>query len=76
MHRRRVLLTIILALFFVLGGLSLATTTAEAHCGKCETKAKICDKCRKAGKKSCSCKKHKACAKCRKAGKKYCSCKH
>jgi hypothetical protein len=71
------IITIMLAMFLVVGGLSLLSTSAEADCGKCAAgkKAQVCDKCKKAGKKTCGCKsKHKACDKCKKAGKKSCGC--
>lgn len=75
------ILVSVLALFFVVGGFSLMPSTAWAHCGKCGTESehKVCKKCRKAGKKTCSChskKVKKVCDHCRKAGKKVCGCKH
>jgi hypothetical protein len=68
--------TTIFALMLVFGGFSLGARTAEADCGKCAAgqKSKICAKCKKAGKKTCSCHKHE-CKKCKEAGKK-CGCKH
>lgn len=71
------MLSILIALFLVVGGISLASTSAEAHCGNCpgDKKAKVCSKCKKAGKSTCGCKhKTKACAKCKKAGKTACGC--
>ena len=78
--RLKIMMTIV-ALMFVIGGFSLAPSVARAHCGTCHhgPKAKkICDKCRKAGKKTCGCKQKakKVCDHCRKAGKKVCGCKH
>jgi hypothetical protein len=71
------IMTIMLALFLVVGGFSVLSASAEADCGKCAAskKAKVCAKCKKAGKKTCGCKsKHSACDKCKKAGKKDCGC--
>jgi len=74
MHKK--LMTVMMALFLLVGGLSLVAPSAEADCGKCATSkgAKVCAKCKKAGKKTCDCQQPKVCAKCKKAGKKTCGC--
>lgn len=73
----------ILAMMFLVGGFSLVPSTAQAHCGTCGhgPTAKVCKKCKKAGKKTCACHKKakkdkKVCDHCRKAGKKTCGCGH
>ncbi len=74
------LLTIALCLSLLLGGFALSVAPAQADCGKCGPGAaapKVCEKCRKAGKKTCDCQaKPTVCEACRKAGKKTCGCKH
>lgn len=71
-----------MAMLFVVGGITMAPSAAWAHCGKCgtESKHKVCKKCQRAGKKTCNCHakkaKKKVCDHCRKAGKKVCGCKH
>ena len=71
------IMPLMLALFLVIGGFSVLSASAEADCGTCasDKKAKVCAKCKKAGKKTCGCKsKHSACDACKKAGKKDCGC--
>lgn len=74
----RYLTITLFALLLTFGGFGALSSTAQADCGSCEAKQKVCAKCKKAGKTSCHCHSHKAkvCTKCKKAGKKVCGCKH
>ncbi|MBW2732895.1 MAG: hypothetical protein JRH20_10930 [Deltaproteobacteria bacterium] len=83
----RFLITTMMTLTFVFGGLAVSTSSAQA-CDSCaahkkKAPSKTCDKCKKAGKKSCDCAKKKStvdadqlnCGKCKKGCKGCDKCK-